>query len=166
MNTRSNKKKVSTLVRKYIYDGIHEEGKDPDISEQYTDMIVEHLYKEIWEMNRQRIENDLNEKYENDVKEEKDRLEKEYKSKERTRNLKSFGTLLFDGIIVATLVGLLINQVTEIILIIKEALGLSIKMPMIASTIFFIVIIVVALMFILGKHLVDGFGEIVKQINE
>lgn len=165
MNTK-NKKRVSALVRKYVYEGIHNVDKDPDMSEQHTDMIMEKLYKDIWEMNSQRIEAELYEKYESKVKEEQNRLENEYKSKERTRSLKSLGTLLFDGIIIATLVGLLINQVSEIILIIKESLELSISMSMIASTMLFIGIIIVALIFTLGKHFVDGFSEIYKQINE
>lgn len=161
-----SEKRTLTLVRKYVYENISNKYEDPAESEQYTDMFMEKLYIEVWEMNRKRIENELQEECRVWKEREQERLEKEYILKETTQSLKNFQNILFEGIVVATLVGLIINQVTELILSIKQSLQTSSNISIYTSTIVCIILMLLPLIFILGKHFVDSINKIANQFNE
>ncbi|CEQ20885.1 hypothetical protein [Paraclostridium sordellii] len=161
-----SKKKAIVLVRNTLEKHISTKFEEEEDIKCNTDLIMEQLYKEIWDMNRENIENELENKKNKEIEEYKSRLEKEYKAKERQSYVKNFSGLLFEGIIVATLVGLGINQITEIIGTIKNSLKSHYGLPVEVSALIVIFFLLVGLALVIGKNFIDKIECIFKEIED
>lgn len=153
----SSQKIAIPAIRKIIYEHfcINAENLSESQRINYTDLMMQSLNESIGEIKKKEILKQLED--ENALKLET--LEKEliskYENKEKQNYIKNLASFLFDGIIIATLVGLIINQLTDVFSELKLGIQNSVHIPTCVTSIIIIILLVIFLALILAKHFLD-----------
>jgi hypothetical protein len=74
--------------------------------------------------------------------------------------------VLFEGILVAALVGLVINQITDLISIVKVDIFQSIKVKAWITTLIIIILMIIILACLIGKYFIGKLKEIYNEIHK
>lgn len=153
-------KMVNCILKEYFIGKSHSESE----ADNQVDLIYQGLCKEIWDINKKRITEELEEENKIKIITLEEELKKEYKKKDNMRSYKKMIGLLFEGVFVAALVGLGVNQITDLIGIFKKSLFDSNKVEIWLSTTIIIIIITIILMCLIGKYFVDKIRELYNEI--
>ncbi|QEH69141.1 hypothetical protein [Cellulosilyticum sp. WCF-2] len=141
----------------------------PDVKEPLAknqkNLLIKALKDEQYMLNERIITKKIELEKQKELEQLKRVYEKECKEKEQLNSFDSMRKILFEGIIVAALVGLAINQATELIFDFKELINQTIKLPVWIITILIIVVIILILICIIGKYFIDKFCELYNLIN-
>ena len=163
---------VQKSLTKYIASGygkLKEDEITDDMkkdAEGYAQLIMDDLMKEIWRLNSNRITSELEEKNEKVMKEKIKLLEQDHKKSEQLSQFKNMMSLLVEGIIIALVVGIIVNQFTELLTEIKVGIYNAMQVEVWISTIVIIAVCLIVILFIMIKRFLDKFGELLNKINK
>lgn len=164
---------ISKMVRKYLtyyredyikdYINNHKVSEDTkELVEKETDLLIGSMMKEVWDLNKDRVIEELEKNNKKVLQQEKDKLNKNHEENEKIDGFKNIMVLLADGIVVAFFIGIGVNQATEIISKVKEAIFKSTGIPVWFTTLSIIVLIIFVIIIIIFKRFMDKFGDVIK----
>lgn len=146
---------LNTLIEKYI--GLQDKSVFlPNVDEQYKSQYVEatkqRLYDTIYDEVKAEVRDEA-------LKEAEDIINK----KAGLKRIDEFKKLMFDGFIVAVFVGLLVNQITDMIGFAKGSVSLSSIWPTVFITMGFLLICIVIFICLFATELYrllkKGYGD-------
>lgn len=172
-NPQTSLAAISKMVRNYLtyyredyikdYIKDHKASEDTEeLVEKATDLLISSMMKEVWDLNKDRVIEELEKNNDRILQEEKDKLKKNHDENEKIGGFKNIMMLLGDGIVIAFLIGIVVNQLTEIILKVKEAIYKTSGIPVWATTISIIILIVFIILIIIFKRFMDRFGDVIR----
>lgn len=77
------KKTSRDIVKRIVYDFMAAKYEDIEDSEYNTNLIMRELYKEVWDMNKEKVENSLGDEKEKEIESYKRKLDREYSNNEK-----------------------------------------------------------------------------------
>lgn len=174
-NPQTSLAAISKMVREYLtfyrenyikdYIKEYEILEDTkELVEKETDLLISSMMKEVWDLNKDKITEELQKNNEKILEQERDNLKKSHEENEKIDGFKNIMALLADGIVIAFLIGIVVNQATEIILKVKEAIFKSASIPVWITTSIIIVLTVFVIIIIIVKRFMDRFGDVIKSL--
>lgn len=166
MTSRNSKSKAIILVNHILKEYFIIKKHSEEEADNQADVIYQNLCKEIWDINKKRITEELEDENKKKIATLEDELKKEYRKKGNMASFEKMMGLLFEGIFVAVLVGLGVNQITDLFSILKKSLLNSCKVQIWVSTTIIVTVILIILVCLIGKYFVDKIRELHNEINK
>lgn len=164
MANKNNKTKTTSLVNFILKEYFISKNHSEDEADNQVNLIYQGLCKEVWDMNKKRITEELEEENKKKIAVIEEELKNEYKKKDNMTSFHKMIGLLFEGVFVAALVGLGVNQITDLLGIFKKSIFDSSKIEIWLSTTIIIIIILAILLCLIGKYFVDKIKELYNEI--
>ena len=134
--------------------------KVPDDQKNYIiDNFIEKLYIEIWNLNKKQLTEEIDKKYEGNFQEQVDKLKNENDKKCKKCSLQRVREFLFNGILIGFLVGIGVNQITELIGILKEVIKKSFNVSISISTLIIVILFILILIVFIEGYIVDKLND-------
>lgn len=164
------------LVQHYISKSSGDITEDDIIeAEETANLLMDHLFVEVWDLNKERISEEKEKEYNDKLKniekhysekllKAKKDLENESEKQKTLTNFKSTMTLIIEGIIIASVVGIIVNQITELLEILKLTIFKFCGLPIWITTLSIIAIGIVSIIIILIKKFLNKFGRHLEEI--